>query len=95
MSWLGECIVDHRIKGRTVADIDIAEEQTALNSPEEMEQIQNTPCIVSERIWNRVYDELQNKYHSFKGPQLRPSGLVYLQMGSGTRRCTYSWEQKQ
>src|SRR5207245_1254922 len=62
LNWLSERIVDHRLKGRTVADIDIAEEQVALNSPEGVERIQNTARIVAERIWNRVYDDLQEKY---------------------------------
>jgi hypothetical protein len=71
LSWLSARIVDDRLKGRTMADIDVAEEQLALNSPEWVERIQNTARIVTERIWNRIYDELQDKYPLVQRPGVK------------------------
>ncbi|HEX7407739.1 MAG TPA: DUF4238 domain-containing protein [Candidatus Binatia bacterium] len=68
LNWLGERIVDRGLNGRAVAHIDIAEEQAVLDSPQGIERIENTAQIVAERIWNRVYDKLQEKYPLVQEP---------------------------
>lgn len=65
---LSKRIVDHRLQGRTAANIDLAEERAALNAPDGLERIENTAQIVAGRIWTRIYDELHKKYPLVRKP---------------------------
>lgn len=56
-AWLGERVLDRRLGGRTLAEIDVAEEREACLGEAGAEMISSTAAATYERIWARLMKE--------------------------------------